>query len=307
MDHTFLVTLGKLTIVGAILAGAAFMDLRYRRIPDAYWAAMCIFAGPLLVWEMYIQGANPMTFLSLLLPVVGVMFVLRGYPELREVARGNPTDLLFAALYASAVAGGVLSYIFGDRVLAGRVLFSFLFMILYFLMYQMSIGGIRIIHGGADAKCMIVLAALFPWYGEIDWITMGPFYESIGRHALVEYIFPFHLSVMLNGAVVTVIFMAVYLPIKNMIRGDMNPLRMFSSYREDVDRLEGRHVWIIHQEGGDKAKKDPTPSVIHALKKRGERRVWVTPKIPFILSLTLGFGIQVVVGNLGLLLMLLLL
>ena len=66
----------------------------------------------------------------------------------------------------------------------------------------------------------------------------------------------------------------------------------------DVEDLQGSHVWIVLKEDDRKEKKDPTRKVIEGLKKKGIKRVKVSPKIPFILSLTAGFLVQVVLGNL---------
>ncbi len=298
MDTLQIVHLVKLMVVGIVLLAASIMDIKYRRIPDRFWVLMLIVAGPLLIWEMILKGGgdNIYTFLALGLPLAGLLFIMYGYPELKEVLKGKITDILFFLIYFGALAGGVMAFVLGDRGLFSPIAVSFIFMMIYFFLYSVPIGGTRLIHGGADAKCLISLAALFPWYVMELPFQIGPFYQALAEIPSIGYIFPIHLSVFFNGAVITGAILLIYLPIRNLIKGEFT-LRSFTTYKMDVDDLEGRHVWVLMENNGSKEKKDPTEKVIRKLKRRGENRVLVTPKIPFILSLTAGFAIQMVVGN----------
>ena len=304
-DPANLVSLGKIAIIALVLIGASIMDLKYRRVPDRFWLVMLLGAGGLVLWEMYLRGGDeaPLSFLSFSLLIGTMLFVMFGYPELGEVLKGNIQDIMFLTIYALAIVGGVVGFLFGDRALFGRVFFSFIFMLAYFAMYSIPFLGVRVLHGGADAKCMIALAALFPWYGEIGVITIGPFYEILGDVAAMEYVFPFHLSAMLNAAVITVVVMGLYLPIKNMASGYFG-LKMFTGYFVDVDKLEGKHVWVVLEDAGKK-KVDPTEKVIKRLRRKQVKRAWCSPKIPFIVSIAVGFVVQAVVGNLVMILFLL--
>ncbi len=303
-DPANLVSLGKIAIIALVLIGASIMDLKYRRVPDRFWLVMLLGAGGLVLWEMYLRGGDeaPLSFLSFSLLIGTMLFVMFGYPELGEVLKGNIQDIMFLTIYALAIVGGVVGFLFGDRALFGRVFFSFIFMLAYFAMYSIPFLGVRVLHGGADAKCMIALAALFPWYGEIDVITIGPFYEILGDVSAMEYVFPFHLSTMLNAAVITVVIMGLYLPIKNMLSGYFG-LKMFTGYFVDVDKLEGKHVWVV-LEDAERKKVDPTEKVIKRLRRKKVKRAWCSPKIPFIVSIAVGFVVQALVGNLVMILFL---
>ncbi|MCK5774458.1 MAG: hypothetical protein KAH57_11770 [Thermoplasmata archaeon] len=303
-DPASLISVGKITIISLVLIGASIMDLKYRRVPDKFWLLMLLGAGGLVLWEMYLRGGDeaPLSFMSLLLLVGTMLFVMFGYPELGEVVKGNRQDIMFLTIYVLAGVGGAVGFLFGDRAIFGRVFFSFIFMLAYFAMYSIPFLGVRVLHGGADAKCMIALAALFPWYGEIDVITMGPFYDILGDVAAMEYVFPFHLSAMLNAAVITVVIMGLYMPIRNAASGYFG-LKMFSGYYVNVDRLKGKHVWVV-LEDKEKKKVDPTDKVIERLRRKKVKRAWCSPKIPFIVSIAVGFVVQAVVGNLVMILFL---
>jgi prepilin signal peptidase PulO-like enzyme (type II secretory pathway) len=66
----------------------------------------------------------------------------------------------------------------------------------------------------------------------------------------------------------------------------------------DIGNVEGRHVWIVLEGKGEDRKQDPTPKLVNDLRRKGVGKVRVTPKVPFILSLTIGFALQIVFGNL---------
>jgi len=293
------ITVGKLIITGLVLGAAAIMDVRYRRVPDRFWLLLSAAVGPLLIWQIAREGGSgaPGTFLILSLPIGGMLFALYGYPEFGEVIKGKREDLIFTFLYAALAICGIAAFFSGDRSVVVKVFYSFVFMMVYFLLYSVSIGGIRVIHGGADAKCLMALAALYPWYGEMGAIGTGPFYGNLSEVSAMEFIFPFHLSTMLNAAVITVLFLALYLPIKNIMAGKKDPLKMFTGYSMDIRDTPGKHVWIYVEEDGKKRKADPDEATVSKLTKEGKREVRVTPKIPFILSMVFGFLLQVSIGN----------
>ncbi|MGA1819470.1 MAG: A24 family peptidase C-terminal domain-containing protein [Thermoplasmatota archaeon] len=298
METLQMISAAKMAAVLITLAGSSIMDLKYRRIPDRFWLLMVLGAGPLTVWEMYLRGADesPISFLSLLLPLAGILFVLYGYPELKEALKGKLVDIFFFLFYLAAAAGGLLAFFLGDRELFVEIGVSFVFMLIYFALYSVPIGGTRIIHGGADAKCLIALSALFPWYVLDIPFQTGPFYEILGDIPAMARIFPVSLSVLFNAAVVTALAMFIILPVRNIIKGEFS-LYSFTGYNMNVDDLKGAHVWVVIEKDGKKEKKDPTEKLIKRLWKDGVKRVRVSPKIPFILSLTAGFVIHMVIGN----------
>jgi prepilin signal peptidase PulO-like enzyme (type II secretory pathway) len=143
----------------------------------------------------------------------------------------------------------------------------------------------------------MALAAVFPWYiTDLPFMT-GPFYDMIADADAIQWVFPIHLSVLFNGALITSVILVLVLGILNVSRKDISFPRMFSSYRTDVKGLTGKHFWVI-LEHKKKKKVEPTQRIERRLKARGDERVWVTPKIPFILSLFIGYGVQMTLGNL---------
>jgi preflagellin peptidase FlaK len=299
MDHLQTVFTGKAAIAALVLLAGSVMDIRTRRISDRTWMVLMISCIPLLGWEMWLKGADgsPVTLLSLLLPTGGMLFILFGYPEPAKALKGSPVDIAFSVIYIACISGAAAAFLLGERDLFIPVGIAFLFMLLYFALYHIPIGGTRIIHGGADAKCLMALAAIFPWYVEDLPFSTGTFYEILEKVSSFGYIFPLHLSVLFNGAVISVAVLFLVLPVMNVVKGDLSFPRMFTSYRTGVEGLSGKHVWVI-LEHKKKKKVDPTEKLERSLSKRGVDKVWVTPKIPFIFYLFLGYLMQLTLGNL---------
>ncbi len=298
MDALQTVFSAKVAIVALSLLAGSVMDVRTRRIADRTWMVLLSACIPLVAWEMWLKGADgsPVSLLSLMLPVGGMLFVLFGYPELSKAFKGSMTDLSFTLIYAACLAGPLISFMLGDRDLIIPVGVAFVFMLVYFALYHIPIGGTRIIHGGADAKCLMALAAVFPWYVEDLPYSSGVFYETLYEISSFGYIFPIHLSTLFNGAVISVLILFLILPITNILRGNFAFPRMFTSFKADVDGIADRHVWVI-LEYKKKKKVDPSERLERRLKKRGDEKIWVTPKIPFILYLFLGFILHMILGN----------
>ncbi|MDG6223891.1 MAG: hypothetical protein QCI82_00080 [Candidatus Thermoplasmatota archaeon] len=291
----------KVALTLIVLGAASYHDLRTRRVPDIFWIVLILAGIPILIAEMLHRGAleRPASLLSLSMPAAAMVFIIWGYPEPGKVLRGERMDLVFTLVYLMLIAGAIASLVLGDRGISTMMVISLIFMAVYFSLYSFSIFGTRLIHGGADAKCLISLAALYPWYGPTLPISIGPFYRAFEINPFLEYASPFHLGVLINASLMTVIAMLIYIPLRNAFYGSFHPLRSWTSYTMDIEKTLNSHVWlVIDGVDGSKSKEDPTEELIRGLKRRGVEKVRVTPKIPFILSLTVGVAVQAVLGNL---------
>src|SRR6266571_1026612 len=170
-------------------------------------------------------------------------------------------------------------------------------LVVYQLFYR-----VRLLHGGADTKALIALTLLIPSYPDahpFPLLTADPRMESVVRVA-----FPFSLVVWVDAAIVS-LGVPIGLLVYNAVRGDLAFPQAFLGYRAPLDP-QPRHAWLMERitDSGEhvlvlfpKRGVDPAAQVAR-LQARGIKRVWVTPQIPFMAPLFVGFVLAFVMGNL---------
>jgi preflagellin peptidase FlaK len=158
--------------------------------------------------------------------------------------------------------------------------------------------------GAADAKALICIALLFP---------TQPGFTIISHHfplfdASVPAAFPFALAVLLNAAV-----LALAVPISLFFRNlhslglkelATNAAMCFVAYRVNIDGLRsdrfarlahtyeerGSHLTRRYSLGGILLNSDTVQRLkAHCREGKVAAEVWVTPELPFILFIALGF------------------
>lgn len=163
------------------------------------------------------------------------------------------------------------------------LLFIPVMILLVFLLYQL-----RLIFGGADAKALMAIAVLFPSWPE---------------HSILPSLMPYSFSVLTNALLV---FIAVPFAIfmYNIFKRDIRFPHMFLGYRTSVEKAMKGFVWPMEYVDGGNVRTRYFPSgsnpagEFRMLKAIGQRCVWVTPKIPFLVPLTFGFIISFIAGDL---------
>ncbi len=154
------------------------------------------------------------------------------------------------------------------------------------------------LYGGADAKALIVLSLLFPFYPEF-----GPF-------PVLFKGFSFSFSTLANSVIFAPAF-AAYFFITNAAREGLkgigsSPLYYFIGKRVYADSIPPHHSLLeFFDENGNLVRVrravEPDERMIRALKnakKRGEiEKIWVTPQIPFIVFMTVGYAVSFIFGD----------
>ncbi|RLG40805.1 MAG: peptidase A24 [Thermoproteota archaeon] len=156
---------------------------------------------------------------------------------------------------------------------------------------------IKIIRGRADVRALMTVAILQPLYPE--FFNFPIFKPELLE--IVELTFPFAFLTLLYAAIASLLFILV-LFLRNLIRGDIGFPEMFIGYRIPLDEVNKRHVWLMERvENGEHVlyihPKEHTHEDLISLKKIGRDRVWVQPKIPFIIFITIGLLAAYLLGN----------
>lgn len=149
-----------------------------------------------------------------------------------------------------------------------------------------------LIAGGADAKALVSLSILAP-------IPLDPAWG-----VPLESVLPLVVTAVANGLVVGLAVPVVFFAI-NLARGDVDGWRTLVATRVRTDRVREKVTWpleYVDEEGEVVVETTPGQVPLDAfdseeLQEAGRERVWVTPKIPFLVPLTFGFAVAVILGD----------
>lgn len=203
--------------------------------------------------------------------------------DLRERRVPNPWWIPFAGLAAILALGDVADPAVDWRLLGIRYGMSAVLAGLAYALWRLHL------FGGADAKALMVLALLAPWppAGRPD--ALQPALDALANGALAMLLVP-------------VAFLAA-----NVVRGHLVfPAALLGTPRA-LDRARRSHVWPMQvvdpasrgglrwrywqRIGGDLDRE------YAALEQAGVARVWVTPKVPFLVPVAAGWAVAWWHGN----------
>ena len=289
--------IARVAIALVFFAFASASDWRTRRVSNLTWILLGAVAFAVFWADLLLRGASPLSQ-SLLLPSLFLFIDI--FWEKKGGARGIAwlsSVVLYAVafawtIYAAAtVAAGTTEW---TPEISGPMM-VFLMIAVFELFYMFDV-----IKGGADAKAVVCLAVMFPWYPEIlgGLPVVRPAFDAIPDF------FTFALSVLFVGALIS-LAIPLYLLTKNIRAGRKISGRSLVGFQLPIDEVKGHFVWLVEwvEEGGLKfsARKPRDSSKIDedlaALRGLGRNEVWVTYKIPFIIPLTAGMVFVLIVGN----------
>lgn len=149
-----------------------------------------------------------------------------------------------------------------------------------------------LIAGGADAKALVSLAVLAPVPLDLAWTIP------------LDSVLPLVVTAIANGLVVG-LAVPVALLFANLARGDVDGWRTFLATRVSTENVRERVTWpleYVDEQGTVVTVTMPGNVPVDGfdreqLLEAGRDRVWVSPKIPFLVPLTFGFAVSVIVGD----------
>lgn len=290
----------RLVIGLAVFLYASWRDLRTRRVPDNTWIVLGVAALAILEVELLKDGA-PLEHHLLLIPTAIIFFAVFFGEELwtEEGLRFRPLRLGLYVIALVVLAYSVQHFIgtSGEQTdLYWAHLSMPVLLVLAHVFYQFGI-----LRGGADAKAFMSIALLVPAYPSLE-VGLPVIHLSSIAQASMNLIFPFGLVVLLDAALL-LIFLPIVLLILNASKRDVHGLEALFGYRVSIDRLP-RFAWLMDKiENGEHVrvlfprKRENREEEVMKLREKGLDHVWVTPQIPFILPLTLGFVSAFLIGN----------
>ena len=288
MDADY-VTLFRLVASIGILAYASLLDFRTRRVGNAFWIVLSVI-GMILVPVQVSLDEQSMMYVLVLVPILAILSdVYWDAGEGSRLSKAAPF-LKYAIAILSIV---ILGYLWIDEDYFLYFLAVPILMLFIVLLYMLDL-----IRGGADAKALLALSIVFPLYPAIENLPL-----ITPEASSAELVFPFTFAVLVTAALM-VALLPIGFTIKNIASREFKFPYGALGYRVDVDNLVGRHVWLMENvvDGTPKLHTRPRrdedlSKEIELLKSAAITRVWVTPKVPFIIPLTAGVVIVATVGN----------
>jgi len=272
---------------------ASYADYRTRQIENDVWLFGGAIASFLLFLHLYAINAPPIAYL---LSFLAVLLFFTPYISLERFGIEEKIEVyieffLYFLLTALTIGLGLYWFVPENGIPIGIVAMQVLFRLFYEL---------NIIHGGADAKALMFIAILFPTYPHIYAFPIAkpllPIFEAM---------FPFALTVLLN-AVFWFIFYPLVLLIYNLRKGNAKFPNALFGYKLPIKEVKNKFVWLMEHPVDGKIvtrlspAKDEDENIareIAELERMGKKEVWVTPQIPFIIPITVGLVISIIVGN----------
>ena len=273
-----------------VLGYAALLDIKTRKVPNKYWIALSIFGLAMIGLEAVLEHA-PVESLLVFIPIAAILSDI----YIGASAGGVSEKYGAAAKYAVAVGAiVVIGILWGSDDYVQNLLVVPVMMIIIVILYTVDA-----IRGGADAKALVALAIVFPFYPSIGSLPLIAGSGDIGAIP-----FPFAFVMLITAAIIVALTPLGFLA-RNAARGDLQFPQALFGYRMDAHEAEKKHIWLMErmEDGGHilytrPKREEDLRRELGLLTAAGHSRVWVTPKIPFIVPLLIALVFAAVVGDL---------
>jgi hypothetical protein len=286
------VSVGATVVLLAGFVAAAVVDWRTREVDDRLWLGIALVGGALQAVVVSPGGLVPEV---VWLVVVGLA-VQHLVPWDEAVFRNDPSLAGYLEL-AGYVAVGVGLLLVGWRYGVGPSGLPAVAVAVYVsVLIARGLFESGLLYGGADAKALMVAAVAVP-------IDASPWLAPHGPALAILSLYPFAVTVLMNGAVAAIV-VPLALLLRNARHRDWNGLRTFTGYPLDVELLPQRYVWVadptFRRDDDSETSEDDQHErerLRDELRAKGIRAVWVTPQIPFVVLLAVGAILGVAAGN----------
>jgi len=249
-----------LIITMTVLISASVQDIKRREVSDIHWLILGI-AGVVIM----MAGMSGHVTAGRIMIAAGTAMIVFDLLYGREwTAR---LDMMFYALMSMMFAVPLI-FSHGDPFVTNAAVIPLCYLIFAAMFYT------GVIKGGADVKCLITVAIIFPMYPEIYGYPL----IAVPDH-VVSAVISFPLAVLFHASLISMSAI-VFVIARNLIRGDTELPNMLTGYRMNAADADKAHVWYMKERSADACGK-----------------IWVTPKIPFIVPITAAVLFVTTVGN----------
>jgi len=304
----------RMTILIGCFAGAAHLDNKQRSVPNSYWKVWIKSAVLLWLLEIAIRTDDWITYCTMAAVLAYGSTSLIGTPAIADLKRGSWIDWAVLVWYGVGIYGifsGVLEYVPIDDLVSilsfnvdskeGIWLQTILVIpVMFFIKMAWKL---RLLHGGADAKALLLVAVLIP-----SWATFVPFNGS-------TFVPPVFALLVWGG--LGFFLLPISLILHNIIEGNVKTFQditmIWHATRMPLDEITDNFVWlldevIISPEGDPSIvsslqppKKTPSREElmikIEELRLMDAEDAWVTKKYPLLSYIFPGTILLIILGD----------
>ena len=267
-------------VTAIILLSASVYDWRYREIPDWHWMALFLLSIVLSVIVVVRGSTGAVGFL------MPICIAVIAFDCLFDRDSSRLFDIVIYLIVA--VTAAIPFHFIGGDVGKAFISIPIMYAVMTILYYT------GIVKGGADAKSIIAIAAVFPIYPEMFGLPLIPVPDG----AMPQVFVP--AFAVLTMALVISLFYGMYNIVCNLIRGDTAWPQMFLGTRMTLEKAKGSKVWpmaeICDGEVVDIGTANEDEGIWNELGKYDVQEIWVTAMIPFLIPIAIAYLIMVVVG-----------
>lgn len=261
---------------------AAVSDARSREVPDVCWAVFLALGSVMTVVNVA-DGIGPVPTVAYL---VGSALL-----ALYMLSPGLTGASGMATVVASLVCLIAVPVLYEcDRWIVASASVPVMFLV-YLAMYRA-----RILAGGADTKCLMTLAMVFPVYP----VSASPLMIWVPAYPEAFVLNP-SVSVMLLALILSMAWMPAVL-LRNL-RGRRFSMDMFHVYRMDIGDAGAAHVWLVEAVSDGTIVRtrgcelEDRETILDGLVAAGRSDVLVTPMIPFVVPMAVAYPVIMLAGS----------
>ena len=225
------------------------------------------------------------TFLNGIRLITGI--ILLAYASYTDIKTRRAANSLWVIMVVVGVILLIVQYLDGGFPNVWYLVFIPIMIALMYLFFQM-----RLLFGGADAKALMALAILVPiqptMFGE-----QLPIWKSFMPGSWIIF----------ANAIILFLFIPISLLMYNIGRRNLQFPHCFLGYVISVEKAKQKFVWPLEKIKDGKRKLMYMPKnfdineELSEFEKLGITEIWVTPKIPFMIPLLVGFIVSFVLGD----------
>ena len=225
------------------------------------------------------------TILDIIRLITGITILF--YASYTDIKTRRASNLLWIIIGAVGAILLLVQYFSTGFYNIYYLLFIPIMIGLVYVFYQL-----RLIFGGAHAKALMAIAILVPIEPAISQIPL-----------LKGGIMPFSWSIFSNSLIIF-LFIPLSIFIFNVTKKNIKFPNAFLGYITDIKNAREKFVWPLERIVDGKRKfvympKDfDAEEELNEFEKNNITEIWVTPKIPFMIPLAIGFVLAFIFGDL---------